>query len=153
MEDKKRKTEENIEKISNNDIIKELENCELKNCEKWIWPYITLECKCLKVVDGDTITIGFIEKNKKLKVNVRFSGINVAEIHSKDSIELEKGKKVKLWLQDKILNKIIKVQFEPKLDKWGRPLGTIFLNEENINKNMLTLELAKEYNGTGEKKW
>lgn len=155
MEDKKRKTQVstviNDSKYSNDS--NDLNDCELKNCGKWEWPYKTMECKCLKVVDGDTITIGFIDNNKKIKINVRFSGLNAAEIHSKDPKELEKAIKVKTWLQDLILNKIIKVEFQSKLDVWGRPLGTIFFKDENINQKMLDLDFVKPYTGSGKKNW
>ena len=98
-----------------------------------------------KVYDGDTITVdidlGFdmILRNQK----IRLLGINTPEIRGK---QREAGLKSRDALRQRIGSKwiIIKTQ-QDKKGKYGRWLGTLFLESENINEWLLKEGFAEVY--------
>ena len=98
-----------------------------------------------KVYDGDTITVdidlGFdmILRNQK----IRLLGINTPEVRGK---EREQGLISRDALRKKIGSKwiIITTQLDKK-GKYGRWLGTIFIDEENVNEWLISEGLAEEY--------
>lgn len=98
-----------------------------------------------KVYDGDTITVdidlGFdmILRNQK----IRLLGINTPEVRGK---ERERGLISRDALRTKIGSKwiIIKTQLDKK-GKYGRWLGTIFIEEENVNEWLIKEGLAEVY--------
>jgi micrococcal nuclease len=101
--------------------------------------------KCISVYDGDTITIdidlGFhiIMKNQK----IRLYGINTPEIRGD---EREEGLKSKEYLSNIILGKDIILQsIKDKSGKYGRILGIIWYNNENINQKLLDNNYATKY--------
>jgi len=150
----------------NNKRISEL---SLENCETYI-PPINF-AKVIKVYDGDTITIGtLINHNnitKPYKFSLRLYGIDAPEIRTKNIIEKKAGLFVKNELQEMILNKIVLINLEKKPDKYGRLLGTIFLQHNNhihidnnsiddkhyinINKWLIDKEYCYEYYGDTKK--
>jgi len=95
-------------------------------------PVITREeVTVTNIVDGDTVDLGS-------GVRVRLKGINTPE----------KGKpyfeQAKDFLQNQVLNKTIELEsFE--IDKYGRTLGYIFFNNQNINEKILEEGLANLY--------
>ena len=98
-----------------------------------------------KVYDGDTITVdidlGFdmILRNQK----IRLLGIDTPEVRG---VEREQGLISRDALRTKIGSKwiVIKTQLDKK-GKYGRWLGTIFINEENVNDWLIREGLAKVY--------
>jgi len=98
-----------------------------------------------KVYDGDTITVdidlGFdmILRNQK----IRLLGIDTPEVRG---VEREQGLISRDALRTKIGSKwiVIKTQLDKK-GKYGRWLGTIFINEENVNDWLISEGLAKVY--------
>ena len=98
-----------------------------------------------KVYDGDTITVdidlGFdmILRNQK----IRLLGIDTPEVRG---VEREQGLISRDALRTKIGSKwiVIKTQLDKK-GKYGRWLGTIFINEENVNDWLINEGLAKVY--------
>jgi micrococcal nuclease len=98
-----------------------------------------------KVYDGDTITVdidlGFdmILRNQK----IRLLGINTPEVRGN---EREKGLISRDALRKKIGSKwiIVKTQ-QDKKGKYGRWLGTIFIEEENVNEWLIKEGLAEVY--------
>jgi len=98
-----------------------------------------------KVYDGDTITVdidlGFdmILRNQK----IRLLGINTPEVRGK---EREAGLASRNALRERIGNKwiIIKTQ-QDKKGKYGRWLGTLFIEEENVNEWLIKEGLAEVY--------
>src|SRR6056297_1383530 len=86
------------------------------------------------VYDGDTITVtidcGFGLKMEKQKI--RLYGIDTPEVRGE---EKEKGKKVRDILREKVLKKdIILKTIKDKKGKYGRYLGILFLDGENLNE-------------------
>src|SRR6056300_1723815 len=94
-----------------------------------------------KVVDGDTIDVlidlGF---NVILKERIRLLGIDAPESRTKDLVEKQKGLAATKYLTNR-LNEcnnqiIIKTKFNKK-GKFGRVLGVIYDDEQNLNLEMI----------------
>lgn len=100
----------------------------------------------IKIYDGDTITVeidlGF---NVKITEKIRLKGINAPEVRGEERTE---GLISRDRLREKILNKDIIIQTEKdKKGKYGRYIGEIYLEEENINEWLVIEKLAikKDY--------
>lgn len=105
----------------------------------WYKAYVT------KVYDGDTITVdidlGFGITMKKQKL--RLADINTPEIRGE---EREQGIISRDWLSERILNKEITINtIRDTSGKYGRYLGYIYYNDENLNETMLNEGLAEKY--------
>ena len=98
-----------------------------------------------KVYDGDTVTVdidvGFGITIRKQKL--RLLGVAAPEVRGP---EKEEGKKSRDVLRKLILGKkiIIKTKKDKK-GKYGRWLAEIFLDDQNINKWLITEGHAKAY--------
>jgi micrococcal nuclease len=102
----------------------------------------------LKVVDGDTIDVlidlGFDLTKKE---RIRLAGIDTPESRTRNLEEKKMGLEAKEYLQNKLDNcKNLRVKTE-KDGKYGRMLGWIHGNDENINNIMVTEGYAWEYDG------
>lgn len=104
------------------------------------------------VIDGDTID-GHIDLGLNVSVfkRIRLFGINAPETRTKDLLEKEAGLVTKKWLRDKLMEAfesrktiIIKTEKDDS-GKYGRLLGTLFINGVNINHEMLMEGLAVPY--------
>lgn len=107
--------------------------------------------KVVKIIDGDTIEIVFYESNIPRKIRLRMYGYNSPELKPSLSIEnrdlhVKTGKYCSEYLKKLIENKIVKVKICSECDKYGRLLGDIFINDENINNKMINIGCIK-YNG------
>ena len=104
----------------------------------------------IKVYDGDSITIAArienISNSEIYKFNLRLNRIDTPELRTKNEKEKEYGIKIRDKLREKILNKIIKVNFSG-LDKYGRYLAEIYYEKENVNDWLLINNYALMYNG------
>ena len=102
-----------------------------------------------RVIDGDTIDcvidLGF---DIKYKCRVRLKGIDTPEIRTKDLEEKKRGFAAKervVELLSVCETFIIKTELDKK-GKYGRILGTIFINnEESINQILLLEGHAEVY--------
>ena len=107
----------------------------------------------VKVVDGDTIDVlidlGFDLTKKE---RIRLAGIDTPESRTRNLEEKKMGLEAKEYLQNKLDNcKNLRVKTE-KDGKYGRMLGWLHGNDENINNIMVTEGYAWEYDcGTKEK--
>jgi len=93
----------------------------------------TYRAKIISVYDGDTVTalvdLGFGITNK---IKIRLKGINTPEIRGS---ERPRGLVSRDFLREKVLNKDIIVEtFKDKKGKYGRYIGTLWLDEENVNE-------------------
>ncbi len=97
----------------------------------------------IKVYDGDTITVD-IDLGIGVwlcKQKIRLFGINTPEVRGK---EREEGLKSRDWLREKILGKeIVLKTIKDKTGKYGRLLGEIWFENENINDLLVENGLAK----------
>ncbi len=98
-----------------------------------------------KVYDGDTITVDFdlgfgilIRKQK-----IRLVGINTPEVRGP---EKPQGIISRNALRQRILGKVVTIKTsKDKKGKYGRWLGEVFMEEENINQWLISEGYAKEY--------
>ena len=101
----------------------------------------------LRVVDGDTVDVridlGF---NVWHKCRVRLMGINAPESRTRDKEEKKRGLAAKQWLIDKVEFRDVEMQSHG-VGKYGRVLGTLFINDVDVNKMMVKEGHAEEYDG------
>tara|TARA_A100001015_G_scaffold164873_1_gene183306 strand:- start:53 stop:505 length:453 start_codon:yes stop_codon:yes gene_type:complete len=131
-------------------------NKTFENTMNWSLKDKIFYVKVLKVYDGDTIWITIRLNMKIYKIKTRLYGIDTPEIKPLKSMpnrdkEISKAKESKKFLEDLVLNKIIKIKCG-NWDKYGRLLITIFINnnlcsEINLNDLMVEKGLAKKYFG------
>ena len=97
----------------------------------------------IKVYDGDTITVD-IDLGVGIwlrKQSIRLYGIDAPEVRGSEKIE---GKKSRDWLREKILGKeIILKTIKDKTGKYGRLLGEIWFENENINDLLVEVGMAE----------
>jgi micrococcal nuclease len=98
------------------------------------------------VYDGDSITVdidlGFNIKLENIKL--RLSDIDTPEIRGK---EKNKGFISRDWLKEKVLNKWVSIKTEKDITgKYGRYLAYVYLDDVNLNEQMIKEGLAKKYN-------
>lgn len=95
-----------------------------------------------KVVDGDTVDV-FIDLGFSVwhKERIRLAGVDTAEKNT------PLGKALKAYMKELLEGKTVRLQVT-KPDKYGRYLGTVFLNStESINDQLTKNGLAKSYGG------
>ena len=103
----------------------------------------TYRAKIIGVYDGDTVTalvdLGFGITNK---IKVRLKGINTPELRG---VERAQGIISRDFLREKILNKDIVIEtFKDRKGKYGRYIGTLWVNDENINELLVEQGLAEK---------
>lgn len=105
--------------------------------------------KVVDAYDGDTIKVdidlGFSMSLRSLKV--RLSGIDTAEMKSKDPDLKKKAIEARDWLRTQILGKDVYLESAGQ-DKYGRWLGKIYTKEGVCcNEELVKLGLATSYDG------
>tara|TARA_R100000152_G_C6735039_1_gene159299 strand:+ start:696 stop:1034 length:339 start_codon:yes stop_codon:yes gene_type:complete len=100
-----------------------------------------------RVVDGDTVDaivdLGF---DTFKKVRIRMMGINTPESRTRDLEEKKRG----LAAKDRLIELLGTDDFVLQshgVGKYGRCLGELFVNEENINQKLIEEGHAVEYHG------
>jgi len=108
-------------------------------------------CEVQRVVDGDTIDVvldlGFDILHK---CRVRLYGIDTPESRTRDLDEKARGKMAGAFLKDAINqgNKVvIQTRLKDSKGKYGRVLGEVIVDGENINQSMIDANLAVGYFG------
>lgn len=105
------------------------------------------------IIDGDTIDVridlGF---DISLKKRVRLNGIDTPESRTTDVHEKKYGLESKNWLKHKLENAqhiLIKTELPDSTEKYGRILGTLFINDEteSINDQLIKGGYAWAYDG------
>ncbi|MCR2066764.1 thermonuclease family protein [Campylobacter helveticus] len=102
--------------------------------------YSNIQGRVLRVIDGDTIELLVKQEDIKQspKIKVRLFGIDAPE--KKQAY----GKEAKEFLSSLILDKEITLIINDK-DKYQRTIGTILLNDKDINKEMVKNGYAWAY--------
>ena len=102
--------------------------------------YSNIQGRVLRVIDGDTIELLVKQEDIKQspKIKVRLFGIDAPE--KKQAF----GKEAKEYLSSLILDKEVILIINDK-DKYQRTIGTILLNEKDINKEMVKNGYAWAY--------
>ena len=118
-----------------------------------------LQCKVLKVYDGDTVTLGFKYSSKIYKKSCRLHGIDTPELRGSSPEEKSAAEKARDYLKSLIMDEVVIVDFL-KNDKYGRPLVNIFIIRPRFWKfgkklvsvnDLMLVEHANDYDG-GKKK-
>jgi len=121
-------------------------------------PWLSLEsqivkCKVIDVYDGDTITVILPWNGSVFKKKCRLTGIDCAEIKTKDLREKSCGYDAKQFLANTIKDKELWIHCGD-WDKFGRLLITIFNTreevgnfEKSINQKMIDSHYAYKYDG------
>jgi micrococcal nuclease len=121
-------------------------------------PYIYRIKDIHKVVDGDTIDadidLGF---DISLTKRIRLAGIDTPESRTTDAKEKALGLEVKEWLKHRLefaKDIIIKTELPDSTEKYGRIIGHLYINGEevSINNQMISEGYAWEYDGGTKKK-
>jgi len=116
-------------------------------------PYIYRIRSIAKVVDGDTIDadidLGF---DITLSKRIRLAGIDTPESRTKDEYEKKLGLESKEWLKKHLEGAkdiIIKTELPDSTEKYGRIIGHLYINGEelSINNQMINEGYAWEYDG------
>ncbi len=107
------------------------------------------EAELIRVIDGDTvdawIDLGF---DITVRRRIRLWGINAPETRTLDLEEKREGKIAKARLEE-VLN-LNRGSFMVKsigVDKYGRCLGELYIQEVNLNKQLLAEGLVEVYKG------
>ena len=109
-------------------------------------------CLVSKCYDGDTIWIVRIIKNKPYRFKCRLSGIDTAEMRTKDEEEKKFAIKTRDYLANLILNQYVWVKFG-EFDKYGRLLCNIYLThkdlkrKKSVNQMLIDNGWAQAYDG------
>jgi micrococcal nuclease len=108
------------------------------------------KCNITRVVDGDTvdaeIDCGF---DIIFKSRIRLYGIDTPESRTRDLDEKARGKLASQFIKNKIAEAEL-VKVKTKLDKkgkFGRVLGSIIADDEDLNESMVKNYLAVAYFG------
>jgi len=121
-------------------------------------PYIYRIRSIHKVVDGDTIDadidLGF---DISLTKRIRLAGIDTPESRTSDANEKKYGLESKDWLKKRCENAkdiLIKTELPDSTEKYGRIIGHLFINGEEIslNNQMIAEGYAWNYDGGTKKK-
>ena len=85
------------------------------------------------VYDGDSIKVVFPIHGNYYKWNLRLNGADSPEIRTRDHQEKLKGFASRDALKEKIAKKHVILKLYD-FDKYGRLLGDVYLEDENINE-------------------
>ena len=138
--------------------IKTYQDTDLSGYTSENTPWLSLEsqivkCKVIDVYDGDTITVILPWNGSVFKKKCRLTGIDCAEIRTKDLREKSCGYDAKQFLSNLLKQEEFWIECGD-WDKFGRLLITIFSNREDvgkfqksINQQMIDSNHAYKYDG------
>ncbi|HVW67181.1 MAG TPA: lamin tail domain-containing protein [Candidatus Peribacteraceae bacterium] len=99
--------------------------------------------RVLYVVDGDTIDVKMDNADKD--VRVRLLGIDALEMKDVDSHIAAYALNEKKYLSALLLNKKVELEIDSNKDKYGRTLAYVFLDDQDIDAQMIEEGLAYAY--------
>ena len=143
----KKSDDENSNSSEINIQMSDTQEIEWKDTIEFIPP--VTEGICIKVYDGDTITIATrlpIKDCPLYRFPVRLHGIDTPEIKGKDDDEKECAVNAREFLKDKILNKRVILKNNKK-EKFGRLLCDVYLDDCHLNNEMIVNRYALKYDG------
>ena len=112
-------------------------------------------CKVERVVDGDTIDVildlGF---SVSYKSRVRLYGIDTPESRTRNKDEKARGKLASAFLSKAIEiadQVVIRTELKDSRGKFGRVLGTVVCDGEDVNQGMVDGGFAVKYYGQSKK--
>lgn len=138
--------------MSTNELYNELKEINPRAIKNDPFQDTLLDCYVYKVYDTDTINVLFKHNDIIYKKRIRLSGLDSPEKFSKVPEERALCKQGTEYLSEMILNKMIRIKTD-KSDKYGRMLGTIYFNDENINEKLISGGYAQPYDGGKKLPW
>jgi micrococcal nuclease len=111
-------------------------------------PEIT-EGICVKVYDGDTITLAsYLPYKDSLlyRFSVRLNGIDTPEIKGKTEDEKKMAVITRNVMREKILHKHVRLE-NVKLEKYGRLLADVYCDNIHLNNWLIHNRYAVKYDG------
>lgn len=116
-----------------------------------ITPFAYQVRSIVKIIDGDTfdciLDLGF---DVLLEARVRMAGIDTPESRTRDKVEKKFGLVSKEFLKESIKHAeriIVRTELDNEKGKFGRILGTVYLDGVNINQKMIDEGYAVGYHG------
>ena len=110
------------------------------------------------IIDGDTIDVD-IDLGFDISINkrVRLAGIDTPESRTKDANEKKYGLEAKDWLKQQLKDKSvdtirIKTEKPDSTEKYGRILGWLYLDNDNISINEKMINQGYAWSYLGDKK-
>ena len=141
------KNSQDIMNLENASLMNYLDSIEYKDTIPFV-PSIT-SGKVIKVYDGDTITIAAkmtYEGSPIFRFSVRLNGIDTPEIKTTSKPEKELAIIARDALSSKIMGKMITLK-NVSLEKYGRLLADVYLDDLNLNKWLIENKYAVVYDG------
>lgn len=136
-----------------------LQDCNYKNTPEFNFNGRTFEAKCIKVYDGDTITVAINVFGSFHRFSVRMLGYDTPEMKPKDYADYESKQIEKKcatisrdFLSDLLLGKMVKLHCK-QYDKYGRILGNVELGDVDVNALMIEKGYGKIYDGGHKQEW
>lgn len=129
-----------------------LSECTYANTDKFSFNDREFQSKCVKVYDGDSITVVFETFGKFYRFSVRMYGYDTPELRSSDETEKKYANLSRDCLASLILDKIITVKCRD-YDKYGRILADVHIDDINVNEHMLQHGYARPYDGGKKIPW
>lgn len=121
--------------------------------EKKSWPEVsdqsavsyTYKAELVRVIDGDTVVLDI---DLGFETWLRNQTIRLYEIDTPEitGSEKEEGLAVKKWLEERLIDQEIVLQsIQDKKGKFGRWLGILFINDMNVNEELLRSGRAERF--------
>ena len=107
------------------------------------------EGKVVKVYDGDTITIATklpYDNSPYYRFSVRLKGIDCPEIKTSNLYEKECALIARDFLREHLMDKMVILQ-EVELEKYGRILANVYIDDQNVSDLLCEKKLAVKYEG------
>jgi micrococcal nuclease len=105
--------------------------------------------KVIKVYDGDTITIASkmpFENSPYYRFSVRLKGIDCPEIRTKNVEEKQCATLTRNFLRTMLSDKIVLLK-DVELEKYGRILANVYLDDVNVSELLCEKHMAVKYDG------
>ena len=107
------------------------------------------EGKVVKVYDGDTITIATklpYDNSPYYRFSVRLKGIDCPEIKTSNLYEKECALIARDFLIELLMDKMVLLK-DVELEKYGRILADVYIDEQNVSELLCEKKLAVKYEG------
>ena len=134
-------------KNTENNVVSIPQDIEWKDTIPFVAPIN--QGRCIKVYDGDTITIAakLPYKNSPIyRFSVRLNGIDTPEIKGKDDDEKQCAVLARDALKQCIIGKKVELR-NVQTEKYGRILAEVYCDNINLNEWMVKQRFAVKYDG------
>lgn len=124
------------------------------NCE----PFLPLKdgdrATVVKVYDGDSLTLGFVDRDKNVRVSCRLLGIDTPETRGSSKREKALAVKARDRLHSFVMGKVVTIR-RPGKEKYGRVLADLETDGcESVADYMLEdREVCRPYQGGRKAGW